>query len=124
MLFISPNKGLRIYNEKGLLAQFTNGIFRTDDSGKIEELTNYPEFGKRYVSADSLPNNNRNNVVQGIRSSGSAVTPTSSVDAVDKDEIFNELVKITLRCMKSDGTYRTNAKEEDINRLNELKQLL
>jgi len=96
------------------------GRFSTNDEQLAEKLRSHPEFGKRFVELGFRPKE-ENKIIEGVRSS--ATQPELNKEQFDPQKLI-EFGRLQARLLKSDGNFRKDASEEDINKYNQLKQEL
>lgn len=128
-IFTSPNRrlmllGKKIDKELEYIVKFEPigavGRFSTNDEKLAEKLRTHPEFGKRFVEL-GFRAKEENRIIEGVRSS--ATQPELGKEEFDPKELI-EFGKLQVKLLKSDGTFRKDASEEDINKYNQLKQKL
>lgn len=105
-LFTSPHRKYAIYGKEHKV-KFTPigaiGTFQTEDEQLAKFLRSHPEYGKKFVENGTMKKQD-SNIISGVRSA--ATQPVLSNDKLIR---FGEL-KASL--LKSDGSYRKDAKEE------------
>ena len=98
-----------------------SGNFSTNDEDLAEKLRANPEFGKRFVELGRKPKQ-ESNIVTGIRSS------VNQPELGEKKELdpqkLIEFGKLQATLLKTDGTYRKDASEENKQKYESLKQEL
>ena len=132
-VFVSPSRNLKIWDEKlvrgndGIernvgkkIAEFAPlGRFVTEDTELIEKLKANPSYGVgkgKFIMIDTVPKP-KGNVIQGVRSAGTAVV-------FDKQEKLIRLGELRARLLKKDGSFRKDASDEDINELKSIQEEL
>ena len=98
----------------------TMGRFSTDDEELAQKLRTHPSFGKRFMEIGVTVKENPN-MVAGIRSSE---TKTELGKEPIDPQKFIEFGRLQATLLKTDGSYRKDASEENKQKYESLKQEL
>lgn len=99
------------FNPNGLV-----GMFSTADEDLAQKLRNHREFGKKFVELGVK--SNLSNINKEVRSSESH--PELGKEPIDPKK-FIEFGRLQATLLKTDGTYRKDASEEDKLKYEQLK---
>ena len=129
--FISVNRNMKVWGEKKIkaldgteknvgekLASFApHGSFTTDNEDLIKKLRAHGAYGKNgkggFIEAN-LKKPSKSNVIQNIRSAGTA-------QVLDREEKLIRLGTLRAKLLKNDGSFRKDATEEEITELQEIQ---